>query len=170
MQDDIEEDDMVAADMAAAMGFSSFGGNKKRKFDASNSPKSQPAGKGANSIPLGVRTKTSEHEGDDSVLQSTEAPKPKGKQKQPPTSALADFLARGQVLEAEKYANPKPSIPSGHVQEDVSSKTVSFGGPAIPQAELDALRRGVSNEDGDMVYFQPSFVEDPWEKLEQPRS
>lgn len=30
---------------------------------------------------------------------------------------------------------------------------------------LQALRRGVRNERGDMAYFLPSFLEDPWEKL-----
>jgi len=30
---------------------------------------------------------------------------------------------------------------------------------------LQALRRGVRNERGDMAYFLPSFLEDPWAKL-----
>ncbi|KAF2108712.1 hypothetical protein BDV96DRAFT_652650 [Lophiotrema nucula] len=166
---------MEEDDIAAAMGFSAFGGNKKRKYDASNSPKSQAAGKGANSIPLGVRTKATKNEGDESIVPSSEAasqPKfdTKGKQKQPPASGLADFLARGQVLEAEKASDAQQSATTtSHGQDEISSESVSFGGPAIPQAELAALRRGVRNEEGDMVYFQPSFVEDPWEKLEQQR-
>jgi hypothetical protein len=28
-----------------------------------------------------------------------------------------------------------------------------------------ALRRGIRNERGDMAYFLPSFLEDPWAKL-----
>lgn len=35
---------------------------------------------------------------------------------------------------------------------------------------LQALRRGVVNARGDMAYFLPSFVEDPWEKLETKKS
>lgn len=30
---------------------------------------------------------------------------------------------------------------------------------------LEALRHGVRNENGDMVYFLPSFIEDPWKHL-----
>lgn len=31
------------------------------------------------------------------------------------------------------------------------------------------MRKGVRNERGDTVYFQPSFLEDPWKKLEEER-
>ena len=30
---------------------------------------------------------------------------------------------------------------------------------------LQALRRGIRNERGDMAYFLPSFLEDPWKEL-----
>jgi len=30
---------------------------------------------------------------------------------------------------------------------------------------LQALRRGIRNERGDMAYFLPSFLEDPWANL-----
>lgn len=33
------------------------------------------------------------------------------------------------------------------------------------QASLEALRHGVQNQRGDMVYFRPGFLEDPWERL-----
>ncbi|KAK1082515.1 hypothetical protein LTR33_003867 [Friedmanniomyces endolithicus] len=33
------------------------------------------------------------------------------------------------------------------------------------QSDLQALRAGVKNERGDMVYFKPSFLEDPWKDL-----
>jgi hypothetical protein len=42
---------------------------------------------------------------------------------------------------------------------------VSFGGPPVSKAELNALRFGVKNENGDTIYFLPNFVENPWEKL-----
>lgn len=44
-------------DIAAAMGFGSFGGTKKRKYDQASSPKSKADASGANSTKLGVRTK-----------------------------------------------------------------------------------------------------------------
>lgn len=31
--------------------------------------------------------------------------------------------------------------------------------------DLEALRKGVKNDNGDMVYFLPSFIEDPWKDL-----
>ena len=51
-------DDEENDEIAAAMGFASFGGTKKRKFD--HSPKAKPDANdasGANSTALGVRTK-----------------------------------------------------------------------------------------------------------------
>jgi hypothetical protein len=30
---------------------------------------------------------------------------------------------------------------------------------------LQALRRGIRNERGDMAYFLPSFLENPWKEL-----
>lgn len=33
------------------------------------------------------------------------------------------------------------------------------------QDDLRALRQGVRNDNGDMVYFMPSFIHDPWEHL-----
>ena len=56
---DSEEDE----DIAAAMGFSSFGGTRKRKFDQTNSPKAKPDASGANSTRLGVRPKIVPDEG-----------------------------------------------------------------------------------------------------------
>lgn len=38
------------------------------------------------------------------------------------------------------------------------------GGDQTPT--LEDFRHGVSNERGDMVYFLPSFIEDPWKGLE----
>ena len=33
--------------------------------------------------------------------------------------------------------------------------------------ELEAYRKGVKNKNGDVAYFLPSFIEDPWAKLEK---
>jgi len=33
------------------------------------------------------------------------------------------------------------------------------------RVDLQALRQGVKNRRGDMVYFLPSFIEDPWKGL-----
>lgn len=164
MEDDDDE-------IAKAMGFSSFGGTKKRKYEETASPKTKPDASGANSTRLGVRTKAVEDtpgkgknvpEGnEDTILESTEAAQPfpshaKGKAKQRAATGLAGFLAHGQTL---------PDKPNTHEVD-----MVSFGGPAIPRAELNALRHGVKGEDGEIAYFLPSFVEDPWERLTRTKS
>jgi hypothetical protein len=35
----------------------------------------------------------------------------------------------------------------------------------VAEASLEQLKQGVRNERGDMVYFQPSFIDDPWKDL-----
>ncbi|KAF3033356.1 hypothetical protein E8E12_000707 [Didymella heteroderae] len=159
--EDFDEND----EMAAMMGFSSFGGTKKRKFDQTKSPaKEQYSASGANSTELGVRIKAPENQPpsgeeafSDASLVATKQP--------PPDGGLASFLARGQALPAK----PPQAVsirPEASSQADPSAfELVSFGGPPISRAELNALRQGVRNESGDTAYFLPTFVEDPWERL-----
>ena len=157
--EDFDEND----EMAAMMGFSSFGGTKKRKFDQANSPaKDEYSASGANSTELGVRTKASHDQqpSGEEALSATPVV-----QQQPPAGGLASFLARGQVL-PEKPPKASPAHQEETMQLDTSvAESVSFGGPPIPRAELNALRFGVKNAVGDTAYFLPSFVEDPWERL-----
>ena len=155
----MEEDD---TDIATAMGFSSFGGTKKRKYDQASSPKppTKADASGANSMQLGMRTKktadtsSDAHDcADDAATASAPAtstvPQPKKQQ----AAGLADFLARAQTN-------------STSAQSDHSaSEMVSFGGPAISKADLNALKFGVKNETGDTAYFLPNFVGDPWEGM-----
>ncbi|RAR03270.1 hypothetical protein DDE82_005280 [Stemphylium lycopersici] len=161
-----EEDN---ADIAAAMGFASFGGTKKRKFDHANSPKARADASGANSTKLGVRTKTASAEtgivdvaGADFVGQTKQAQADSSVGSEdttlPTGSGLASFLARGQNL-------PEKPVGLSELGGQSTADTVSFGGPSISKAELNALRNGVQNENGDTAYFLPSFVEDPWAKL-----
>lgn len=113
---------------------------------------------------------------EEEVIQSTEPipaneAKAKGKQ---PASSLADFLSRGHALPDKPPApsQPFPATTStsqhqhSHEFNPSSSETVSFGGAPISKFELNALRQGVRNENGDVAYFLPSFVEeDPWAGL-----
>ncbi|KAF2649389.1 hypothetical protein K491DRAFT_683885 [Lophiostoma macrostomum CBS 122681] len=179
-------------DIAAAMGFSSFGTTKKRKFDQTNSPKVESSG--ANTMPLGVRPKRNDGvasdqdhetsgpgEANDAVKETTELQpaktNSKGKEKQTVPSGLAGFLARGNQLPDKPSLPDKPPLPDKPSANPTESKPVapgydgsaqvSFGGPSITKMELDALRGGVQNEHGDVAYFLPSFLEDPWEKLDK---
>ncbi|KAJ4303789.1 hypothetical protein N0V90_002690 [Kalmusia sp. IMI 367209] len=173
-------DDMENEDIAAAMGFSSFGGTKKRKYDQTTSPKAKVDASGANTTRLGVRTKLEPEAGNDleypsdavDTINSSRASKSDStsikiqtKQKQPAAAGLAAFLNRGQEL-PERPAQGGVDQATAPLSEDYpdATWTVSFGGPAISRAELAALRNGVRDENGDNAYFLPSFVEDPWER------
>jgi hypothetical protein len=160
-----EEDDM---DMAAAMGFSSFGGTKKRKYDQTNSPKPRADASGANSTQLGMRTKkTSSNEPgvgsntNERITASTRAPVSKIAQKPQAAEGLAAFLARAQVI-PESTPQTEGTYSMSRQNEPVAAEMISYGGPSVSKAELNALRFGVRNEHGDTAYFLPNFVEDPW--------
>lgn len=154
-------------DIAAAMGFSSFGGEKKRKFEQTNSPKTNHSASGANSTQLGVRSKDAAHDtfqdGVDAAPLNSSTPK---SAKPAASTGLAEFLARAKALpEKPPQAQGPPSIAN---QEDSQAiGDVSFGGQPISRAELNALRFGIKNENGDTAYFLPSFVEDPWANLKR---
>ncbi|KAH6643747.1 hypothetical protein C7974DRAFT_407461 [Boeremia exigua] len=152
--EDFDEND----EMAAMMGFSSFGGNKKRKFDHTKSPaKDDDTASGANSTELGMRTKELDNQqtsGRSTLSAAAPAKEPSS------ADGLARFLARGQALPEKP-----PAAAPGHDVDTSASELVSFGGPSISRAELNALRFGAKNADGDTAYFLPSFVEDPWAKL-----
>jgi hypothetical protein len=167
---DEEENDEIAA----AMGFASFGGTKKRKFDHTNSPKAKADASGANNTKLGVRTKKVASTEETEVLeplanpfnqtayafpsvQAENAAKPVG------GSGLTDFLARAQTLPQKPPDTVDVRAHPAQINQS-ATEMLSFGGPPISRAELNALRNGVRNENGDITYFLPSFVEDPWEK------
>lgn len=169
-----EEDDM---DIAAAMGFSSFGGTKKRKYDQAGSPKAptEADASGANTTELGVRMKkinNNELELDDvdeimEIAAASSPSKHEAKDSSKPAAAtgLADFLARAQTLPDKPPAAQGIQSAYTNARQSGANEMVSFGGPSVSKAELHALLFGVKNEHGDNVYFKPDFVEDPWAKL-----
>lgn len=168
-----EDEDL---DIAAAMGFSSFGGTKKRKHDQTESPKA--GGSGANTTELGVRTKRGA--GDEvnmvnpgAMAASTDARNPSARQskkkQQPPAAGLADFLARAQTLPEKPPERGNVQSERDHVQQEATTEMRSFGGPSVSKAELSALYHGVTNERGDSVIFLTNFVEDPWSRMKDPR-
>lgn len=174
-------EDMDGEDIAAAMGFSSFGGTRKRKHDQTKSPKPKADASGANTTRLGQRSNKEAHVPQDHlcVTIDPEASAPASgthgvpihveveqNQKQPSATGLAAFLSRGQRLaERPNATGGHHAVESMHQDQSHASMMRSFGGPAISQAELAALRNGVPDEHGDKAYFLPSFVENPWEPL-----
>ncbi|KAL1593967.1 hypothetical protein SLS60_010701 [Paraconiothyrium brasiliense] len=172
-------DDMEDEDVAAAMGFSSFGGTKKRKYEQTTYSQPKADASGANTTRLGARSRATAdnppgaatHASDPDASNTTEPHQasvklqPKQRPKQPEATGLAAFLSRGQDLPQRPAATGEYRAAVPPPQDDSNASwMVSFGGPAIPQAELVALRNGVPDENGDKAYFLPSFVEDPWEK------
>ncbi|KAJ4992199.1 hypothetical protein SVAN01_02218 [Stagonosporopsis vannaccii] len=156
--EDFDEND----EMAAVLGFSQFGGTKKRKFDQTMSPaKDEYSASGANSTELGVRTKASDNSQTSCGELVSAAPVP---EQAPVAGGLASFLARGQAL-PEKPSEAAPVHYEQARQVGLSAEMVAFGGVPVSRVDLSALQYGVRNADGDTAYFLPSFVEDPWEKL-----
>ncbi|KAK5138035.1 hypothetical protein LTR08_005832 [Meristemomyces frigidus] len=135
-----EDDDFdIDPSIAKAMGFSGFGmqPGKKRKFDV-NDGFVDPSVKKQATPPEGL----SKGKGANDV--------PLGIRNGRETMAYGDSTSAsdGGVAPKPKSA-PGPSAPS----------------ELTGQARLQALRQGLKNERGDMAYFLPSFIEDPWKNL-----
>ncbi len=149
------EDDEIDPEIAAAMGFSSFGGTKKRKYDNRQSPKPKPDASGANATEIGVRAKkVAGAEGTGAGVSHTGF-----------LSTLEPNNGRdASTASALETSSTQDQAPSNQVPSPEEAETLCFGGPPISRAELNALRLGVKDSNGDMAYFLPNFVEDPWEK------
>jgi hypothetical protein len=133
-----ENDDFeIDPAIAASMGFSSFGDQVKKKR---------------------------KYEGNDAFIDpdaslSTDSPKLTG------ANAMNVTSSPKRVTE--------PVIAQKSVNTDIAPRAgdpaSGYVGPAgyVSKYSLEELRRGVKNENGDMVYFQPCFIEDPWAKFDQ---
>jgi hypothetical protein len=180
----MEDDYEVDPEMTAAMGFSSFGAQpnaKKRKYHHDDAVVSidDPRGKssGANTIELGIRKQRDES--DSGVPPQPKSPEPVSTARDASithpagaSAGLSQFISEAQSLP------PRPMPPGANQNYQIptpsASDPKSFPG-GIPKQffdkldwkELEALRKGVKDENGDIAYFLPSFIEDPWAKLER---
>ncbi len=68
------------------------------------------------------------------------------------------------AISAMPASDAKDAHQSAHSPAATGSGRASGHG-GLSQAELQALRKGVKDERGDVAYFLPSFVEDPWKGL-----
>lgn len=134
----------IDPEIAAAMGFSSFGGpSKKRKFDA-----------------------------DEAVTRANQNPSAREEPQHNTESDSHRPMSDATRQRAERYSTFRQ-----HHANTLCMLTTRQG-PArdnITLADgstmsLQALRRGVRNERGDVAYFLPSFLEDPWEKLKSKKT
>ena len=144
--------------LAASMGFSSFGqqfptGKRKRnaKTDAvvdTDSAKQKTAS-GANRMELGSKSTIPLRE------------EKKARHASDITAGAAATLKPAMRNESQSTSNGIRRYRTAHFPEGVKEKL-----DQMSEKELDALKRGVQNERGDMVYFLPSFLEDPWADCE----
>jgi len=173
------EDGDIDPAIAVAMGFSSFGTqstHKKRKYndDSVTDAMSKPGSRtGANDTELGVRRKP-----DGAVAIQNDAPKTKSKTKQPAApTGLAGFLAHGQTLPKDTESSAAVTMTAKAVDASMPDPASTANVPATtlptrpsPEAkytnltreDLQAWRKGIKNRDGDVAYYMPSFVADPW--------
>lgn len=154
-------DDEEDIDIAAAMGFGSFGASKKRKFDHTKSPQAIIESSGANSTKLGVRTKKQVGVEGEETNDLTPAA---GVGATSPQHFSAGSPHAGRRLQGGAR-DFQPGQQNFADDGQSATETVSFGGPPISKAELNYLKFGVKNDRGDTAYFLPSFVEDPWKSL-----
>ncbi|KAK8205888.1 hypothetical protein IWZ01DRAFT_58483 [Phyllosticta capitalensis] len=102
--------------------------------------------------------------------QSAVAAKDSQKKKETVPTGLAAFLARGKGLpEKPPTTSSNHTIGSNEVGGPTNLPEMLDTQPASTNAEPDlhALRNGIRNENGDIAYFLPSFIEDPWAHLEK---
>lgn len=130
--------------IAEAMGFSAFGGQgKKRKFTTDNAFV-DPGASGGDKATVHASS------GANNTPLRIKAGHPKGK-------------ATGTIKTNDQAPEPLASVDR---EEDQPGSTGNVDdGEGGEAARLQALRGGVKNERGDTVYFLPSFIEDPWQKL-----
>jgi len=160
--------DTETADMAAMMGFSSFGAkpnppSKKRKLDQlAASRTGAESGSGSNSMPLGKpRGEKNEAGGG-----------PGGFNQQQGGGHEGLVQSDEAVGKLRSWKGEKAGATMGGAwdKERISTGTTgsSAGLPAgNHQGSYDwqSLRRGVRDERGDVAYYDASFVEDPWKHL-----
>merc|ERR1711939_688472 len=88
------------------------------------------------------------------------------KQTEAPTSSILAASGKG----ANNTPSGQRSAPSGVENAPSTSEAHAIqgavGGDASGRPDLQTLRHGIKNDRGDMAYFLPSFIEDPWKGLE----
>ena len=160
--------DTESADMAAMMGFSSFGAkpdppSKKRKLDQQNASLSGAgSGSGSNSMPLGKpRAQKTIAAG---KLEESHA---QDRERQGTNLDVANEAGEERLTSSEDISGAVEG--TGHSQQlpiDPSVHSVGLGtGGGQVNYDWNALKKGIKDERGDVAYYDASFVEDPWKHL-----
>ena len=156
-------EDSPEENVAAAMGFGSFGAKPHLKKKRKTEP-SREQGSGSNSLPVGLRKET--------ITSRAEEPQSTSSLGDPPMHAMAEVppgSPRMSVLASSHLSLPKRPPSPEHVHEGVKGVALQVetepGKLANGQWDWNALRKGVRDERGDTAYYNASFVEDPWAAL-----
>lgn len=157
--------DTETADVAALMGFSSFGAkpnppSKKRKLDQlAASRTGAQSGSGSNSMPLGQpRGQTREADGGLGDFNKQQG------------GAFEDHV---QSVETAGTLEIRKGKKAGDPMEGAGAMPTSAmgslaglrAGKLQDNYDWQSLKRGIRNERGDVAYYDASFVEDPWRHL-----
>ena len=145
------EDVEVDPSIAGMMGFSGFGNaRKRRKFDL-NDGFVDPKASGPSHQSKQEVTETNHTVPRDSVAKNSPA-----SQGLPARSGDSDVAMKAQ--ESIKDSTSGSNLPTMNIRDGANRGDSE-------EHSLQALRDGVRNESGDVVYFLPSFLEDPWKNL-----
>jgi hypothetical protein len=179
----IMDDTDIDPEIAEAMGFTSFGGTKRRKFNHNVVVDTKPQPSGANTAPLGSRSNPV-----NGHLQPIPVGTPSSAGYQSSQNLKEPYVGGPSQTYQHGFDLPKrpPKWPETQIQmqtsenlaeshnTEISSPTTAFP-TGVPKGffdkltwkELEAFRKGVKDENGDVAFFLPSFIEDPWAKLER---
>ncbi|RDW68351.1 hypothetical protein BP5796_09008 [Coleophoma crateriformis] len=183
-------DDDGAAAMAAAMGFSSFGTQshpaKKRKFNSATDAfvdgqdlasldkgGKKGQGSGGNDIPLGksrvLGVKIEATEGEIDLEEDEQEHEDEGRWLDTSEPAPAEMEAMRREQERESLANMNVAGAGHQLPQRPANPTVSS--PHTQQQQQPPLppphQRGQKNQLWYVGYYDPSFNENPWARLEK---
>jgi hypothetical protein len=177
------DDTDIDPEIAEAMGFTSFGGTKRRKFNHDAVVDTKPHPSGANTAPLGSRSNPVNGNsqqlpvGQPSYAGYQNSQHPKG----PYAGGPSQTYQHGFDLPKRPPKWPETQMQMQAPEKSVESQIAEISSPTtafptgVPKGffdkltwkELEAFRKGVKDENGDVAFFLPSFIEDPWAKLER---
>ena len=165
-----DSEEPTEADMAQMMGFSNFGSkpkpqSKKRKRELAQLATSGPgaeSGSGSNTMPLGnprrkhtAALDSSSKDMERNMINLKEEDSGSGG---PNRSLQAPNTNVSHISQPTLPDSARP-LPHG------TGRKPSGSGEQQSQHDWHALRKGVRDRRGDIAYYQPSFVEDPWKDL-----
>ena len=150
-------------DVAAAMGFGSFGAKPHLKKKRKTEPSSEQ-GSGSNSLPIGQRKERDTSRAEETQnISSLGDPVTHAMGEVPPGNPRMSEVAPGHMTLPKRPPSPE------HVHQGVTGVGSNVerepGKLNNGQWDWNALRKGVRDKNGDTAYYNASFVEDPWAAL-----